>query len=55
MTAAERRAWRMGFIAGAGQSAAVCELLRVRFAAHGVDIDAPPCWPVVPRAKRRAA
>lgn len=53
MTAAERRAWRMGFIAGVGHSTGALEMLRIRFAACGLNIDVPLHWPVVPRAKRR--
>lgn len=52
LTPSERRAWRLGFLAGVEHSTKQLELFRIKFACRGVTIDAPTSWPVVARERR---
>jgi len=45
LTTGERKAWRLGFLAGVEHSMRQLELFRIRFAARGIEIRSPELWP----------
>ena len=55
LTARERRAYRIGFMAGLAEGARQLELFRIRVAGGSVSVDVPVHWPAVERSNRRTA